>query len=166
MSDWVNVFAGDPGEVEVLAGRLEAEGYTTFVPDRTTKVVDPFSTGSQPLLWQLQVPRAYAPGAQRRLHEIGAVGEHARLEDEDDEAERVVENLRLAGKRLQWTCIAAILFFPMLLLVPVFAILYHRAVARAGVRPPNHGTTTTVLYTVYVLVAVVLLAILVAPRFR
>ena len=63
---WIQVHAGPIWQVQLYQGRLDAEGIQTFVPDESTKVVDPFVTGGAALMAQLMV----AEDAAQRAHTI------------------------------------------------------------------------------------------------
>ena len=60
---WVTVHAGPPWQIELLSGLLDENGIPSFQPDRTTKVVDPFITGANPLSARLQVAAASGTSA-------------------------------------------------------------------------------------------------------
>lgn len=66
MAEWVTVFTGNPPEAHLVSGLLRSEGIPTYLPDESTKVVDPFITGANPLLWRVQAPSTDAV----RVHEI------------------------------------------------------------------------------------------------
>jgi hypothetical protein len=78
---WVTVFTGPPLEVELMQGRLEAEGFLAFQPDRLTKTVDPFITGPNPLEVRLQVPDDAASAARALIERLRA----ANAADDADE---------------------------------------------------------------------------------
>lgn len=55
--DLVTIFRGRPTEVLSLAAVLQAKGLEPFVPDATSKVIDPFITGGgTALFYELMVP--------------------------------------------------------------------------------------------------------------
>lgn len=62
--DLITVYTGSHGSVSVLEGILQAEGIPSLVPDRLTKTLDPFITGSSPLDLRLQVPSDRLAGAR------------------------------------------------------------------------------------------------------
>jgi hypothetical protein len=60
----VTIFTGSHERVVVLESLLAAEGIPSFVPDRMTKVWDPFITGGSPLALCLQVPTPHVAAAR------------------------------------------------------------------------------------------------------
>lgn len=62
--DLVTIYAGSHARVAVLETVLAAEGIPSFVPDRMTKVWDPFITGAGPFELRLQVPTPYVAAAR------------------------------------------------------------------------------------------------------
>ena len=146
---WISVHAGSIWEVQLYQGRLEEEGLTTFVPDESTKVVDPFATGGLPLMAALHVPSDQVERAQAIL---ATMRDHAPVEpdehldevfgeaspDEDDEApspaEQKVEHL---ATRTRWAALWWITF-PFAF---VTGFLYLRASKKHGIKSKSHGLT-------------------------
>lgn len=62
--DLVTIFVGSHERVAVLETVLAAEGIPSFVPDRMTKVWDPFITGAGPFELRLQVPTPHVAAAR------------------------------------------------------------------------------------------------------
>ncbi len=83
---WTTVFEGVPGQAGVLRAMLEADGLTTFVPDETTKLVDPFITGVSPLLATVQVPEDQVARARELLADGGARPTPGATAGDDDDA--------------------------------------------------------------------------------
>ncbi len=55
MDGWVSIHWGPVWQVELYAGLLDENEIPTFLPDVTTKIIDPFITGGVALDAQLQV---------------------------------------------------------------------------------------------------------------
>jgi hypothetical protein len=129
---WITVYNGPMWQVLALEGKLEAEGFTTFVPDRNIKTIDPFITGAGALTIDLMVPQDSAEAARTVLARHG--GSEA-LPDEDAAAPEVelpkAEQLRRLGVRIRW-CTLLLLTAPYGLYL---AFYYVRAVKRLHIRP-------------------------------
>ena len=82
MNQWITVLTGSHPQVLTVQALLEARGIPTFIPDQTTKVMDPFITGANPFSLDLCVP-AEAVGDARRVLAEGR-GQPRLVDDDDD----------------------------------------------------------------------------------
>jgi hypothetical protein len=64
---WIHVYSGSYSSVLANQATLEACGIQTFVPDETTKVVDPCITGSNPVGAEIHVQEADFEAARQLL---------------------------------------------------------------------------------------------------
>ncbi len=64
---WIHVYSGSYSSVLANQATLEASGIQTFVPDETTKVVDPVITGSNPIGAEIHVQEADVEMARQIL---------------------------------------------------------------------------------------------------
>ncbi len=71
MDGWVTVHLGPVWQVELYQGLLAENGIEVFLPDATTKVMDPFATGALPMDAQLQVREEDVQRAMQVLAEVG-----------------------------------------------------------------------------------------------
>ena len=161
-------------QVQLEAGRLEAEGITTWLPDATIKTLDPFATGALPLLTVLHVPEEEERRARELLAEadlegatpeeltaaalatppdpdLGITPEEARdLEGSDDD--EVQERLETLARRTRWGAL-------MVWLAPFavyYGLAYLRLARRTGRRDARHGLTVAGLALGILLVGVFL----------
>lgn len=74
MDAWVTVHLGPVWQAELLQGLLLEHGIEVFLPDATTKVVDPFATGPLPMLTQVQVRPRDVQRAKELLASAGSTG--------------------------------------------------------------------------------------------
>ena len=88
MDRLVTIHIGPPWQVVLHRARLEAEGIQVFIPDAFTKIMNPFVTGANPLLSQLQVPADVVVRAKEILT--------LRAEDEEDPVDLVALALSTA----------------------------------------------------------------------
>ena len=145
MSDrWVTVYGGPIWEAQMVRDRLDDEGIESFLPDETTKVVDPFITGGNPLAVALQVRAPDAERAQALVatyHKAPPEGEEAHEvpDGEEDEEEDDGDDLDWLATRTRWAS--------LLLITAPFAIvtgvLYLIACRDEKRRAPYHALTVT-----------------------
>ena len=67
---WTLVFSGNYASVLANQATLEASGISTYIPDSTTKVVDPFITGGDCLGAELHVQLDDAEEASEILNHV------------------------------------------------------------------------------------------------
>jgi hypothetical protein len=146
---WVTVHSGPPWQIELLSGLLEEEGIPTFQPDRTTKVVDPFITGANPLSARLQVAAGDAERAAeilqrahaQRLMEKETSPDEDGEEGEDPEAITPAEEIEYVSTRTRW---AALLVVTAPFAV-FYGVLYLLATRDLGLKSKRHGLTIAAL---------------------
>ena len=146
--EWTAVFSGPLPEVQVLQIALEARGITTFIPDETTKVVDPFITGANPLATLLQVPRDSVEEATALIADLRKDRKPRVL----DATAQVVE----IGRRIRWCFI-----IPMIgwLIGTYLGFVYLGRVRRMESRPAGFGATVGLWCLQLVLLAAFPLAV-------
>ena len=137
----VTVSTGPTWQVELLHGLLEEEGIDSFLPDRTTKIVDPFITGPNPLSRRLQVR---AEDEARALEILRTAPDHEPADkdegedvDEADEETAPEEEVEYIATRTRWAALL-MLTFPFAVF---YGFLYLFAVRDLGVRAKKHGLT-------------------------
>lgn len=173
----VTIHVGSLWEVELVAGRLEAEGIPTFLPDHLTKRVDPFITGANPLQARLQVREADAARAtalledeRRRVAEERAARGDASGRDEDAGEADVdeltpEEELQLLATRTRWWILASVALGFLVLPMAIFVfVLYLRACRAYRETAPMHGLTVAMVLIATVVGALVWILFLSALR--
>lgn len=75
MDSWILVYAGNYSSVLANQATLEASGIRTFIPDSTTKVVDPVITGGSCLDAELHVQIDDVEEAEKILNQNLGDGE-------------------------------------------------------------------------------------------
>ena len=132
--DLVTIYAGAPWRVALIEAELAAEGVPCFVPDRLTKTLDPFITGSNALDLRLEVPENFAADARAILAAWEAETENTPPEDPAEARAREVAKM---GMRIRW----AALFWITSPFALYYALPYLRAVAALGCKPRGHRLT-------------------------
>jgi len=133
----VVVHAGPLWEVQLLQGLLEEEGIQAFIPDESTKRVDPFITGANPLATNLVVARADAERAAALIERHREVAHQRDRQAPPHHAPTETERLATLGARIRWSCV--------LVVTAPFGVWWgieYLARLRAGAaRPREHGKT-------------------------
>ena len=138
----VVVHAGPLWEVQLLQGMLEEEGIQAFIPDESTKRVDPFITGANPLATNLVVAQADAERA------AAIIIRHKEVAETRDEGvpphHPPTETERLAdlGRRVRWSSI-------MIVTAPLaiwWGVQYLWGLSSDTPRPRQHGMTIAAIF--------------------
>src|SRR6185436_7687325 len=82
-SRWIPVFSGPVWQALGVQARLEAEGFTTFVPDTNVRTIDPFITGGDAFALDVLVPEDAVEAAR----EVVAAETALSPEEEEDREE-------------------------------------------------------------------------------
>ena len=101
----VVVHAGPLWEVQLLQGMLEEEGIQAFIPDESTKRVDPFITGANPLTTNLVVSKDDAERASALIEKHKEVAEARDAKTPPHHPPTETERLRVIGNRVRWASI-------------------------------------------------------------
>jgi len=144
----VVVHAGPLWEVQLLQGMLEEEGIQAFIPDESTKRVDPFITGGNPLATNLVVARADAERAAALIERHKEVAEQR--DEKTPPHHPPTETARLAalGTRVRWASI-------MVVTAPFalwWGFQYLTALRGDVPRPRYHGLTIAAILVALVFV--------------
>lgn len=138
----VVVHAGPLWEVQLLQGMLEEEGIRAFIPDESTKRVDPFITGANPLAANLVVAKDDAERASALIEKHKEVAEARDAQTPPHHAPTETERLARIGTRVRWASI-------MIVTAP-FAIYWgmqYLLGLRGDVpRPRHHGLTIAAIF--------------------
>ena len=133
----VTVHAGPLWEMQLLQGQLEELGVPSFIPDETTKAVDPFITGGNPLATNLQVPEEYADRAMALIERNRRVAEQQEPPADATPLDTALARQGRLGRRIRW---AAIAWFTAPLAL-VMGVVYLARLERGRPRPEGHGFT-------------------------
>lgn len=172
---WIQVHAGPIWQVQLYQGRLDAEGIRTFIPDESTKVVDPFVTGGAALMTELMVVGEDAERARGIIESIKDEGPLTpdadddpmwddesveetpdEASDEDEEKSPQAETEWFAT-RTRWGAVIWITF-PFAVVTGFF---YLHLCKKHGTRSISHGLTIAALvFAVLNLVVVTVLVLL------
>lgn len=125
---WVAVFNGPTWEALAVQAQLEGEGIATLVPNRETRVMDPFVTGGDAFSLEVMVPASMSASALTILQPNDLASEPAVVAD---------SALRLAklGLRIRWAAVMTVTA-PLAL---VMGVIYLARVRKLGERPAEHG---------------------------
>jgi len=126
------VFAGPLWRVMLMEISFKAEGIACFVPDRLTKIINPFVTGANALDLRLQVSSEHAEAA---LAVVAAEAAEERAAPKLDPVEAALFEVDRLGRRI---CFASLEPFtsPIALW---YATPYLRRAAALGTRARGHG---------------------------
>jgi hypothetical protein len=136
VEDWVTIANEPLWKVDLLRTVLEEQGIPAFLPDHTTKIVDPFITGASPLYARLQVPASQAEHAKAVL--AARAEPRAEPAEEDEESEEALqEDLERVARRTRWGSIIWI-GWPFALLA---GTIYVAGCRETGLRAKHHKLT-------------------------
>jgi hypothetical protein len=141
--------------VELLGGFLETEGIPFFVPDATTKTMDPFITGANAFSCALLVPREMEGRARTLLAERMQEGADITREIETDASteelrdEATALEVEALARRTRW----AALFLLTAPLALWFGWKYLGLSRRLGVRSQHDHLTLAAMVLAVVTVA-------------
>ena len=160
MTQMVTVHTGPIWEVQLLQGRLEADGIPAYIPDAGIKQLQPFLTGAGAFAVRLQVPLVAAQQSVVLVKEYIAATRGRRPEDDeahadDPDAVRLARLTKL-GTRVRWAAVATVTA-PIAI---VLGIRYLLGARRSAVRPPGHGLTVAAFLFWLVVGAGIVVAIL------
>lgn len=99
------VHSGPLWEVQLLQGMLEEEGVQAFIPDESTKRVDPFITGANALAASLVVSRADADRATALIDRHQEVAKQRDAQTPPHHPPTETERLAALGTRVRWASI-------------------------------------------------------------
>lgn len=138
----VVVHAGPLWEVQLLQGMLEEEGIQAFIPDESTKRIDPFITGANPLSTDLVVAKGDAERATALIQRHREVAEKRDEGVPPHHPPTETERLAVLGTRVRWGSI--------LIVTAPFALYWgiqYLWGLRGGVpRPRQHGLTLAAIF--------------------
>ncbi len=142
MDGWVAIFSGPMWEVELKKSRLEVEGIDVFIPDASTKIIDPFVTGANPLTCHLWVRHEDAPTANEilALRVDGSDEETAAVEPTDPKEAGELwsqDEVETIARRARWSTFLT-LTWPLAL---YYGFLYLAASKQSGHRASAHKLT-------------------------
>jgi len=144
----VVVHAGPLWEVQLLQGMLEEEGIQAFIPDESTKRVDPFITGANPLTTNLVVAKDDAERATALISRHKEVAEQRDDQVPPHHPPTEMELLARLGTRVRWGSI-------MIVTAPFalwWGFQYLKGLRPDGPRPRYHGLTMAAIVLALVFV--------------
>jgi hypothetical protein len=152
---WITIFAGPFPKALALQATLEAQGIATFLADETTKVMDPFITGANPLAVELRVPEDARAEVEEFLASSAAAGRNALRNEPDTEsgaepgaepgaAEDAAEQAARLARRIRWCLLFAGLGWAVGAWI---GPSYLRAAGRLPAPPPDHRATVALWCT-------------------
>ena len=154
----VVVHTGPLWEEQLLQGMLDEEGIQAFIPDESTKRVDPFSTGANPLGTNLVVAQADAERAAALISKHRKVAEKRDADVPAHHPPTETEQLATLGRRVRWSCVLVVTA-PLALW---WGVQYLWGLRGGVARPRQHGMTVAAIFVALIFVFA-LVVLLVAP---
>jgi hypothetical protein len=148
---WITVFTGPFPKALALQATLEAQGIATFLADETTKLMDPFITGANPLAVELRVPEDARAEVEEFLASAAAARRNA-LRNEPDSGPRTetgaaddaAEQAARLARRIRWCLLFAGLGWAVGAWI---GPSYLRAAGRLPAPPKDHRATVALWCT-------------------